>query len=238
MNIFVNTTHRSDAIEIMDDLDMSGDVLLDTLDKLDTINKWLGGDAVTFNGIKKLLKKQPKNKPFTIIDLGCGGGGMLRKVADYGKEHGYVFKLIGVDANQHIVEYAEKISKEYPEISYLQQDVFSKEFKELSYDIVLSTLFLHHFKEDEISTLLTLLNKKASLGIIVNDLHRHSMAYFLFKLLSLVIRNEMVKEDGLTSILRGFKKSELEKIGSTLKVKSQLHWKWAFRYQWIIVNNT
>ena len=101
--MFVNTTNRTDAIEIMDDLSMSGAVLCDTLDKLDTINKWLGGNAVTLNGIKKLVRNHPKSNELTIIDLGCGGGGMLRKIANYGRKNGYRFKLIGVDANEHII---------------------------------------------------------------------------------------------------------------------------------------
>lgn len=234
MSIFINTTNRTDAIEIMDDLSMGGAMLCDTLDKLDAINKWLGGNVVTLNGIKKILKDHSKKKPLTIVDLGCGGGGMLRQIAKYGRKNGYSFKLIGVDANEHIINYAKKTSQEYFEISYLQHDVFSKEFKELSYDVVLCTLLLHHFKENEIIHLLSELNQKATLGIVVNDLHRHRMAYYLFKLLSLVIKNNMVKEDGLTSILRGFKKGELQKISTQLEVKSHIHWKWAFRYQWII----
>jgi hypothetical protein len=98
----------------------------------------------------------------------------------------------------------------------------------------LTTLFLHHFKENELVNLLSQIRQKTSLGIVVNDLHRHPIAYYLFKLLSLVIKNEMVKQDGLTSILRGFKKEELEEISEKIKVKSQIQWKWAFRYQWII----
>ena len=99
---------------------------------------------------------------------------------------------------------------------------------------MLTTLFLHHFKEGELVRLLSQVRKKTSIGIVVNDLHRHPLAYYLFKLLSLTIKNEMVKQDGLTSILRGFKKEELEEISKQLKANSTIHWKWAFRYQWII----
>ncbi len=234
MRFLVDTKERSNTIEIMDDLSMSGEVLLKTLDQLAIINKWLGGNAITINGIKKLLEKHTLSKPLTIIDLGCGGGDMLRKVADYGRRKGYIFNLIGVDANVHTVEYAKKLSQKYPEISYLHQDVFSQDFKEMSYDIVLATLFIHHFKGKQLIDLLWMLKENAKLGIVVNDLHRHAMAYYLFKLLSSTISNEMVKQDGLTSILRGFKKEELVKISKELNVKSQIAWKWAFRYQWII----
>ena len=76
--------------------------------------------------------------------------------------------------------------------------------------------------------------KNTKLGIVVNDLHRHKLAYYLFLLLSLFIKNEMVVEDGLTSILRGFKRIDLIKITKELGITSNICWKWAFRYQWII----
>ena len=46
----------------------------------------------------------------------------------------------------------------------------------------------------------------------------------------------MIIEDGLISILRGFKREELESFSNILQVKPQIKWKWAFRYQWIIQN--
>jgi len=230
----INTKYRTQEVELMDDFTMSGELLANTLDQLANINKWLGGNSITLNGLKKLLKNELKNKLITIIDLGCGNGDMLRKVADYGKKQGYNFKLIGIDANEYTVNYANKLSQDYKEISYLQQDVFSDQFKNLDYDIVLSTLFLHHFTEEEIVTLLSLVLKKSTIGIIVNDLHRHAMAYYLFELLCLTIKNQMIKKDGLISILRGFKRVDLERISKKLNVDICIKWKWAFRYQWII----
>jgi hypothetical protein len=53
-------------------------------------------------------------------------------------------------------------------------------------------------------------------------------------LLSVFIKNNMIIEDGLTSVLRGFKRSELAHISKKLKVKPQISWKWAFRFQWIL----
>jgi 2-polyprenyl-3-methyl-5-hydroxy-6-metoxy-1,4-benzoquinol methylase len=234
MSFLVNTTYRSDAVELMDDFSVGGDLLRDTLDKLDNINKWLGGNQVTVNGIKKIIKTYPKEKPISILDLGCGSGDMLRQVAVFGLKNGYTFKLIGIDANAEAIKYAKELSADYKQISFLELDIFSDEFKELEYDVVLTTLFLHHFKEDQLVELLKQVLDKSSVGIVVNDLHRHSLAYYLFKLLGLVIKNDMVKQDGLTSILRGFKRSDLEEISKRLKLKSQIQWRWAFRYQWII----
>ena len=205
MSLFLDTTYRSSETELMDDFSMKGDLLRDTLDKLGNINKWLGGNRI-----------------------------ILRLVADYGRKHNYSFNLVGIDANQDAVDYATELSVDYPELSFRNEDVFSEAFQELDYDVVLTTLFLHHFKEEDIKTLLSNLSKKANLGIVVNDLQRSEIAYGLFKILGLVISNHMIKEDGLTSILRAFKREDLVHISKALNLKSQIHWKWAFRYQWLI----
>ena len=234
MSLLINTKYRTEKTEIMDDFSINGDLLRDTLDKLATINKWLGGNKVTIDGLKKLIKDHPKSQQLTIIDLGCGGGDILRDVAKLGNKEGYKFNLIGIDANHDAMAYAKELSKDYDNISFFNCDVFSEEFNTLKYDVVLATLFLHHFKEEELINFLSAVLKKTSLGIVVNDLHRHKLAYYLFKLLCVTIKNRMVIEDGLTSVLRGFKRAELKHISKQLQVHYIIKWKWAFRYQWII----
>ena len=237
MSLVVSTKYRSHEEEIMDDLDYNGPILHDALDKLAKINRWLGGNKVTINGLKKALKNHPKTKPITIVDLGCGGGDILREVSRFGKKNNYNFQLIGIDANPNTVGYADKLSQNYDNIKFQAIDVFSEEFNTLKYDLVLTTLFLHHFKEDQLVSFLKPVLKKAKLGIVANDLHRHKLAYYLFKLLSTTIKNKTIVEDGLTSILRGFKQQELEEISNQLNAKYQVKWKWAFRFQWILSSN-
>ncbi len=232
--MWIDTTYRSKEIEIMDDLDMSGETLVDSLDKLGSINKWLGGNQVTLSGLKLLLKDHPKDKEISIVDFGCGHGDMLRKVAKWARKKGFKLQLIGIDANQATIDYANDLSKDYPEIKYLKQDVLSDEFQDTKYDIALCTLFLHHFEDEVALNFIKKIFHNASIGLVVNDLHRHPMAYYLFKLLGLVISNKMVKADGLTSILRGFKRIDLERFAEKIEHKSIINWRWAFRYQWII----
>jgi len=236
MSILVSTKYRSEAKEIMDDLDYNGPILHDALNKLAKINQWLGGNIVTINGLKKALKSHKKTETITIIDLGCGGGDILREVATFGKKHNYNFKLVGLDANPHTINYAKTLSQKYDNIEFKTIDIFSEAFKTLEYDLVLTTLFLHHFKEAELVSSLKPVLEKAKLGIVVNDLHRNKIAYYLFKLLCLTIKNKTIVEDGLTSVLRGFKRKELEAISTKINANYQIQWKWAFRFQWILKN--
>ena len=234
MSFLVDTSHRSSEMEIMDDFTMEGVLFRDTLDKLEIINRFLGGNSVTINGLKNLLKNQSKNKTITIVDLGCGNGDILRDVAKFGRKNNYSFNLIGIDANLAAIEYAKELSKEYSELSFKTIDILSEDFKKQSYDVVLCTLFLHHFKNEELISFLKTTTNKATIGVVVNDLHRHKLAYYLFKLIGFFIKNKMVRQDGLTSVLRAFKREDLENIAKEIKVHFSIQWKWAFRYLWIL----
>lgn len=232
--MFIDTRTRSNEIEIMDDLEMSGESLISSLDKLASINKWLGGNKITIDGLKVILQNQSKDKTIRMVDLGCGNGDMLRKVADFGRKNGYTFKLIGIDANQSTIDYAIQLSADYPEISFRTEDVLSEEFKTHTYDIAMCTLFLHHFEDPIALDFIQTLIKNAKVGVLINDLHRHWLAYTLFKLLTLVVGNEMTKKDGLTSILKAFKRKDFERFSEKINYKSTITWRWAFRFQWII----
>lgn len=230
----INTKYRTTAEEIMDDFSLEGEELRDALDKIAVINQLLGGNRLTLDGVKQLL---PLNiKEVTIVDVGCGNGDMLRTLADFGKKNNFIFHLIGIDANAFTIKHAKLLSQEYPNIHYLCIDIFEEEFCELEYDIVLCTLTLHHFKNEQIDYLLQLFSQQAQIGIVINDLHRNIIAYRLFQAICFIFRlNKMSKEDGLVSILRGFKEKELESFSKKNKLqKYSIQWKWAFRYQWII----
>ena len=235
-SFFPNTKQRTTTPEIMDNFAMTGDLLKKTLDQIAAINHYLGGNKITLDGLKVFLKKTTKDHPIKIVDLGCGNGDMLRAVAKFGRKHNWQFELIGIDANEFTVNYARSQSTAFPEIKYLHQDIFADAFDNLSYDIVLSTLFLHHFTDEEILLLLEKISKKATIGLIINDLHRSPIAYFLFQFLRPFI-TKMAKEDGLTSILRGFKKSELQQFSKKLAFNnSSIQWRWAFRFLWLVTH--
>lgn len=232
----INTQYRTQETEIMDDFSLQGEELRDALDQIARINQLLGGNKTTLHGIKKLLNQSDKNKTITIADIGCGNGDMLRMLAKFGQKNKLNFELIGIDANDFTINYAKTLSTEYSNIEYKCVDIFSEDFKALKYDIILCTLTLHHFSNEEILNIITIFNNNAKNGIIINDLHRSKTAYRLFELICFVFNlNRMSREDGLVSILRGFRKKELEEFSKKTNLQNYtINWKWAFRYQWLI----
>jgi 2-polyprenyl-3-methyl-5-hydroxy-6-metoxy-1,4-benzoquinol methylase len=231
----VDFTSRSSAIEIMDDLDCKGEVVDQTLRELDFINHWLGGNAVTINAVKTVWKSIPKDQTITIADLGCGSGEMLRILARLAKKENRKVELKGFDANSNITNFATDHSKDF-DISYHAVNVFSPEFQQQKFDIILATLFMHHFTEIELVSLFASLKNQTATSIIINDIHRHPLAYHSIKLLTKVFsRSAMVKFDAPLSVLRAFTKAELQTILRKAGITNYaLTWKWAFRWQLII----
>ena len=233
----IDTSYRSQAPEIMDDFNLEGETLRDALDKIADINKLLGGNSITLDGVKTLLKGcSDVTGTIRILDVGCGNGDMLRTIADDARKSGFSCELIGMDANAFTISHAQQLSLNYPEIKYVCADIFQSLSVSQPYDIILCTLTLHHFKDEDILTLLQGFSKHSRLGFVINDLHRSAIAYYLFKALCFVFRlNNMSREDGLISILRGFKKKDLLTYSRQLQFKNDsIKWKWAFRYQWIV----
>lgn len=226
---------RSPDGEIMDDLTCKGEVVDQTLRELEFINRTLGGNQITITGVKKLLQKK-LNSPIEIIDLGCGGGDMLALLArKFSKENGEL-KFIGIDANPNIIDFARKNIAGNSGIKFESVNILSDNFRSKTFDIAIATLFFHHFSSAQLVDILKNLYARCSIGMVINDLHRHPLAYYSIKFLTQMFsKSSMVKFDAPLSVLRGFSRAELEEILQKAGIKNySLQWRWAFRWKVVI----
>ncbi|RNI30390.1 methyltransferase domain-containing protein [Rufibacter immobilis] len=221
----------------MDDLTLASDDLRRNLEELEFINVWLGGHDVVRNGLNQILRHpfsgSFSKKRLKIADLGSGGGDTLRMVARWARKQKVAVELVGIDANAFMLRYSASLSQDYPEITYRQADVFSPEFAQEQFDVVICSLFLHHFKDDALASLLAQLRRQVRVAVLVNDLHRHPLAYYSIKCLTQIFsRSYLVKNDAPLSVLRAFSRADWERILAQAGVAHyQLVWKWAFRWQ-------
>ena len=232
---------RSYEPELMDDFNSDKKLIEQTLAELQIINKWLGGNHVTTSGIEKLLTISHKtltnnNIQITCADIGCGGGDILKIIAQWARKRKYNFLFTGIDANNSIIDYAQQNTLQFSEIFYENLDVFSEKFLLQMFDIVTCTLFCHHFTDEQLIFLLSNWKKQSKIGIVINDIHRHWFAYYSIKLLTNIFsRSLMVKNDAKLSVLRAFRKKELENILQKAGIENYIiSWHWAFRWRIII----
>ena len=227
---------RASGPELMDDLTLATDALRQNLDELETINTWLGGYEPVLNALQRLKSRFPAGRPLRLADLGSGGGDTLRHVARWARKNGVAVELTGIDANAFMLEYATAKSREYPEISYRQFDIFSPEFRAQPYDVLTCSLFCHHFTDEELVPLLRQWHQQAGMAVVINDLHRHWLAYHSIRWLTRLLGGSyLVRHDAPLSVARAFRRPDwvalLARAGIT---KYALRWRWAFRWQVIL----
>ncbi len=234
----IDFSRRSTQLEIMDNIGEGVENLPMVFDDINRVNRMLGGNAITVQAVAKLLLENPKEK-YVIVDMGCGDGAMLRELADYCRKQKLNSRFIGIDLNTEALQIAELESLDYPEISYVVQDILALNPLSFECDIVLTTLTMHHFTDSQLLIFLQKFIELTSIGIVINDLQRSRWAYYLFKGFSRIfIKTKVAKIDGLISIRKGFKRIELEEYSQNLpSVSHDIRWKWAYRYVWVMRHN-
>lgn len=225
-------TKRSTQSEMMDDFALGSDVIYPIMDELEVINKLLGGYNVFFDAFKILDLKDG----MSISDWGCGGGDSLRILAKWARKVDLELEFVGVDATDSALAYAETKARRFPEISFINADVLSSALKSQQFDVVISSLFTHHFPDKSWIELIQKMLSCARKAVIINDLHRHWLAYHSIGVLTkLFSKSVMVKHDSQVSVLRGFTKAELEKLLKEAGIENfNIKWMWAFRWQVVI----
>jgi SAM-dependent methyltransferase len=230
----INFSRRSYEKELLDGDDIPFKDIERNMRELDFINTWLGGHGISIKGLKRLLKGR---KRLTICEIGCGGGDNLRVLSRYCRHRHIEVQVTGIDSNAHCIRVArEKWGEGNAEwvCSDYRKVVFEKEKP----DIIFSSLFCHHFTDEELVEQLRWMEANAGAGWFINDLHRHPVAYYTIRRLTgWWSRSYLVKEDAPLSVLRGFTRREwrelLHRAGIT---RYSLQWKWAFR--WLLSQET
>ena len=225
-------SQRSREKEIMDDLDCSGPVLEQTLRELKTINRLLGGNGVTNRGLSQVVQRFPQDH-YSLADLGCGGGDMIAVMQAWASKKHIPIQFIGVDANANTIALAKERQAALSEVHWQVANVFDSTFLEEQVDIATCTLFTHHFTDEELVQLFQGLKRKVRLAIVINDLHRHPLAYYSIKWLTRWFsKSPMVQNDAALSVLRSFKRRDWNSIFEEAGLgKVEIHWRWAFRWQ-------
>ncbi len=167
----------------MDDPEIPAALLHKNLRELDTLNRYLGGHAISLAGIKKLMTD--RSKLYHIVDLGCGSGDVLKYIARWARANQIRVKLTGgVDNNPLAIKYLEANSKNYPEITGAVADYTYFLETATEVDIVHCALFCHHLEDEALEALFQRLKVNAHTGFVINDLQRNPLAYYSVWLLT------------------------------------------------------
>jgi SAM-dependent methyltransferase len=228
-------SERSRATEWMDDFDITDERLRSALHDLRLTNRLLGAYTATDAALDPLLRRRDA---LTVLDLGCGIGDYLARFVRRGPRFGCVVRAVGVDANPVTVGHARAFldaqlpgplrSRARAEIG----DALALPYQADAFDVTHAALFLHHLHGPDAPALLREMDRVGRAGLIINDLHRHPLAWTGIWILSRALRMApMVQHDGPLSVRRGFRRDELARLARDAALPSpRIRWHWAFRW--------
>jgi 2-polyprenyl-3-methyl-5-hydroxy-6-metoxy-1,4-benzoquinol methylase len=179
------------------------------LQRIRQLNRWFGSYRLVLGFMRRWIKRGAHTR---IVDLATGSGDIPRLIADYARRIGAQVEIDALDRQPVTLEIARKLSTGYPEISYTQANVLEWDSAQ-AYDIVLCTLTLHHFSDDDAIRLLRRCREISKKFVLVSDLRRGPLLRAgVYLLTAVIFREPMTRHDARLSAERAFSFAEMRNL--------------------------
>lgn len=227
----INLKERSKKTEILDEDDLPFEDIKICIKELNAINTLLGGHSITLQGVNSFY---PDNKNlFSVCEIGSGGGDNLKAISK--KFTNATFT--GIDLKKSCIDFAKLQYKEL-NAEWIASDYSKVQFTDKP-DIIFSSLFCHHFSNEQLVVMLNWMQQNSKKGFFINDLQRNTIAFYLIKWLTAIFsKSYMVKHDGPVSVARSFRKKDWQLLFMKAGINNySIKWRWAFRYLIVCKND-
>lgn len=194
--------------ELMDDPNADPVRLARTLRRFGAVNQMVSGWGRVY---RSTLRPQlaVATKPARILDIGCGGGDVLRRIVRLARHDGFEVDAVGIDPDPRSLAVARAISND-PGVTLREAHSRDLVNEGDRYDIVLSNHVMHHLTGQELTELFSD-SEALSDGICVHsDIERGALAYAAYAVgITPLAPGSFLRTDGLRSIRRSYTLSEL-----------------------------
>ena len=179
------------------------------LANLRSLNRWFGSYRLVRHFLARWLKP---NGRVHIVDLATGAGDIPCMIAEWAHARDIKIKIDAVDQQPGTIEIARRLSASYPEITFVNHDLLEWNPAE-SYDIVLLSLALHHFSDDDAVKVLRKCRELSRGAVLVSDLRRARwLSAGIYLLTAMIYREPMTKNDARVSAARAFSFREMHEL--------------------------
>ncbi len=201
---------RAQLTERMDE-PCSREQLRGCLRDLARVNRWFLGYRPILDWLGECAPAMEIAGPMRILDVGCGYGDCLRRVARWAHARRIAVVLTGLDINPDAVSIAAEADPAF-RIEWVCANVFDYEPSRRPH-LIFSSLFTHHLKDEEVIDYLVWTEEHAERGWFINDLSRNAVPYHLFRLVSKLLRlHPFVQHDGPVSFARSFSEDDWRRL--------------------------
>jgi 2-polyprenyl-3-methyl-5-hydroxy-6-metoxy-1,4-benzoquinol methylase len=212
--------------ELMDGV-CSYDDFRGCLRSLEQVNRWLLGYRPTLAWLERL--SHGLRGPVHIVDVGSGGGDLLRQIAGWALRRGVAVQLTGIDLNPYAARAAAESTPKKLGITWVTGDALAYRSGK-PVDIVVSSLMAHHLEDEDIVALLRWMEATAQTGWFINDLERSEWSCRMFGWLGRMVGwHRFVRHDGPVSFRRALRKEDWMQLLAAAKIPREgvtvEHWR-------------
>jgi 2-polyprenyl-3-methyl-5-hydroxy-6-metoxy-1,4-benzoquinol methylase len=225
----MDLSRRSTAPELMDETTTSTADYGRCLADLEVVNRITFTHRPTLRWLDQATASLRPGAQISILDVASGHGDLLRAIHRWSMKRDFRVKLEGIDLNPRSAVAAALATPPDVEIAWRTGDVFA--YRPVSPpDFVVSSQFTHHLDDVQVVAFLAWLERNATWGWFLADLHRHAIPYYGFRMLARLMGwHPIVRYDGTVSIARGFRRLDWERLTALAGVKAEIHWHPMFR---------
>ena len=173
--------------------------------------------------------------PWVLLDIGCANGENL--IALYRQLAKRIpVRCIGWDISPYAIQSAKALASSAglseEQVRFEVVDALGQIDPAPQADIVMNSLFMHHFEESAVVSLLTRSAQLARVAVVADDLNRTQLGWFLAKTgCWLLSRSPVVHFDGPQSVRAAFTCTEIASIAERAGlVDARLKKHWPERY--------
>ncbi len=204
-------SHRATLSELMDE-PCSYEDLRGCLHDLSQVNRVTFAYRPTLQWLDQMIRVPHPDRPVHIVDVGCGGGDMLRRIERWASRNQVQLCLTGIDLNPLAIRIAREFTPKESKIQWIVGDAYTSDTAIEPIDLVISSLFTHHLVDDEIIKFLGWMEHVTRRGWFISDLHRSTASYVGFRVLATAAHwHHFIQYDGPTSIRRAFRSSDWQR---------------------------
>jgi len=236
----LNLKSRRRQPELMDQPGLDMGKHRSALAGLQRVNSMSRTGRVFWRELQRLVHQRQLAK-LRLLDLACGGGDLAIWLARQGQRSGLDVTVCGYDISPTAVAYAKEksLAAGVGNAQFYECDALNESLEQQpgeAFDIVFSTLFLHHLEEPQATLLLQRMAAKARHAVIVDDLRRTRFGYGLAWIgCRLLTRSPIVHVDGPLSVQAAFTVDEARSLAGKAglqNVSITTHWPQRFLLTW------
>lgn len=197
--------------EKMDHPDCNRDLLFNTYQQFTSINKLLGRWKSIYKKRIRPVIEANQGKA-TLLDIGCGGGDIIRFLNHLTKNDGLDVQFTGIEPDQRAIEYLQQQTWD-ENIRFEKSTSTELVAKNKVFDVIISNHLIHHLLDKELEQICSEVKRLSKHLVLFNDIERSRIGYRSFQMIApLLFRNSFIVEDGLTSIKRSYRRDELKRL--------------------------